>query len=309
MITLLDGPLGTELTARGVSTALPLWSASAIDSAPEVVASIHRDYAIAGATIHTANTFRTKRRNVGEDWRRMTREAVAITREALANLPTDRELLSNDRTEHLIAGGNRIAGVHRIAGSISPLEDCYRPDLSPRHDARDEHREMAEALAEARCDLLLCETFPQADEALVAVEESVRTGLETWLALTAGPQADLLSPQQMADAARRAVDAGAQAVLVNCTPAAESLRYVAALSGQSGGQSLGVPIGVYANAGRPDDEVGWVSTTEIANQERGARIYREMAREWIAAGATIVGGCCGTSPAHIAELHRAFIES
>ena len=57
MITLLDGPMGTELAARGVMTELPLWSAAAIDAAPEVIAAIHRDYADAGATVHTANTF------------------------------------------------------------------------------------------------------------------------------------------------------------------------------------------------------------------------------------------------------------
>ena len=67
MLTLLDGPLGTELDARGVSVALPLWSAGAIDSAPEVIAAIHREYAAGGATVHTANTFRTKRRAAGEE--------------------------------------------------------------------------------------------------------------------------------------------------------------------------------------------------------------------------------------------------
>ncbi|MEM6957951.1 MAG: homocysteine S-methyltransferase family protein, partial [Myxococcota bacterium] len=45
----MDGPMGTELAARGVSTRLPLWSASALEDAPEVVAQIHRDYVAAGA--------------------------------------------------------------------------------------------------------------------------------------------------------------------------------------------------------------------------------------------------------------------
>jgi len=56
---ILDGALGTELARRGVPTPLPLWSAAAIDSAPQVLSAIHRDYAEAGATVHTANTFRT----------------------------------------------------------------------------------------------------------------------------------------------------------------------------------------------------------------------------------------------------------
>ena len=51
MIVLLDGPVGTELAARGVATPPPLWSAAAIDAAPDVLAAIHRDYAAAGATV------------------------------------------------------------------------------------------------------------------------------------------------------------------------------------------------------------------------------------------------------------------
>ena len=66
--TILDGPMGTELGARGVATPGPLWSAEGLVHAPGVVAAIHRDYAAAGASVHTANTFRTKRRQAGDGW-------------------------------------------------------------------------------------------------------------------------------------------------------------------------------------------------------------------------------------------------
>jgi S-methylmethionine-dependent homocysteine/selenocysteine methylase len=270
MITLLDGPLGTELNARGVATDLPLWSASAIDDAAEVIAAIHLDYAAAGATIHTANTFRTKRRTVGHDWERLAREAVRIAKDS-------------------------VPASHRIAGSIAPLEDCYRPDLSPGDEARGEHRELAELLADAGCDLLLCETFPHVGEAIVAVEEAVGTGRETFLALTAGPDANLLSPAEMATGARRAIDAGATAVLVNCTPAIDSLPFVEAIADLLPGNA----IGIYANAGRADDRIGWRSSAEP-----GAETYADLSRQWIDAGATLIGGCCGTGPAHIAALRE-----
>lgn len=267
MLTLLDGPLGTELNARGVQTTLPLWSASAIADAPDMITDIHRDYAAAGATVHTANTFRTKRRVVGQRWREWTERAVELTRKAI--------------------GEN-----HRVAGSIAPLEDCYRPDLSPE-DPRAEHREMAQALAEAGCDLLLCETFPHVGEAVIAVEEAATTHCQTWVSFTAGPSADLLTPVAMAKAARQAVSAGAVAVLVNCTPAADTLRYLQAMADAD----LGVPLGAYANAGSPDDNIGWQNPTEanVAN-------YLALAESWIEAGATLVGGCCGTGPAHIRGL-------
>tara|TARA_R110002049_G_scaffold27321_2_gene94089 strand:+ start:198997 stop:199818 length:822 start_codon:yes stop_codon:yes gene_type:complete len=272
MVTILDGPLGTELDARGVSTRLPLWSAAAIDSAPEVIAEIHRDYAAAGATVHTANTFRTKRRTVGDRWETMARAAVRIVRESV---PVD----------------------HRVAGSIAPLEDCYRPDLSPS-DPRPEHRELAKVLADSGCDILLCETFPHAGEAAIAVEEAVRTGVETWLALTAGPSGDLLSAEQMSAAASVAIDCGATAVLVNCTPAQVTLPFVRRLADDH----PGVPIGAYANAGDVDDQVGWASDPSL-----GADKYLAFARSWSEAGSVLIGGCCGTGPAHIAAVARKFL--
>lgn len=125
------------------------------------------------------------------------------------------------------------------------------------------------------------------------MEEAVRSGAQTWVALTAGPEANLLTPMEMATGATRAVDAGAAAVLVNCTAATDTYRYVEALAGAK----LGVPIGAYANAGRIDQRIGWQSATEPA-----AEAYAKLARHWIDGGATLVGGCCGTGPSHIAAI-------
>ena len=272
-VTILDGPVGTELDARGVRTELPLWSAHGLIVAPDVVRAIHRDYAAAGATVHTANTFRTKRRTAGEPWRVLTELAVRLAREAVP------------------------AG-HRVAGSIAPLEDCYRPDLSPR-DAREEHREMASALAGAGVDVMLCETFPHVGEACVAVEEAVATGVPTWAAFTPGPDADLLTPAEVGEGARRAVGLGARAVLVNCVPVTRALDYVRALADAVGSD---VPFGCYANSGYADAEVGFAS---LAVQD-GARRYADEAARWVEAGARIAGSCCGTGPAHVAELARRF---
>jgi S-methylmethionine-dependent homocysteine/selenocysteine methylase len=261
-VIILDGPMGTELTRRGLELPLPAWSAVALDAAPESVAAVHADYVAAGATVHTANTFRTKRRSVGARWEELARRAVRIARAA---------------SERGVAS--------RIAGSIAPLEDCYRPDLSPGLASRAEHRELAHALADEGVDLLLCETFPAETEALVAVEEGVRTGVETWASLW--PVAGM----NLQRTARACVDAGARAVLVNCVAAKD----VAALLSELA--DLGVPFGAYANAGAPSDGMGWDAEVDAA-----ARAYEGLARGWIEAGATIVGGCCGTGPTHIARL-------
>lgn len=266
-VTILDGPVGTELIRRGVPSPSPVWSAYALEHAPEVVGGIHRDYAEAGATVHTTNTFRTGRRTYPETWAELARLAVRLARD---NVP---------------------AG-HRVAGSVAPLEDCYSPWLSPP-DSRPEHRELARVLADAGVDLLLCETFPHVGEALVAVEEAVATGLPTWVAFTAGPEADLLTPDEVGRGAREAVARGAAAVLINCVPATRTLPYVRALAG------AGVPFGAYANAGGPDEALGW----GLERDDAPAR-YADLASTWVEAGATLIGSCCGTGPAHIASLAR-----
>jgi S-methylmethionine-dependent homocysteine/selenocysteine methylase len=152
---------------------------------------------------------------------------------------------------------------------------------------------MAEELASSHCDVLLCETFAHTGEALIAVEAAVKTGVPTWLSLTAGPNGDLLTPAEIATCARQAVDLGAESVLVNCICATQTLSFVTALADAK----LGVPLGAYANAGSANGIIGWNDASQSSVAE-----YARLAKSWVDAGATIIGGCCGTTPAHIAAL-------
>jgi S-methylmethionine-dependent homocysteine/selenocysteine methylase len=243
------------------------WSARSNLVAPDVVTAIHADYAAAGATLHTANTFRTTPWGFGEGWEKAAATAVALARRA-------------------------VPPGHRVAASLAPLRDCYRPDRSPP-SPRDEHRAIARVLATTGADLLLCETFPHVGEAWVAVEEAVATGLPTWVSFTAGPNADLLSPEDVAVGARGAVERGASAVLVNCIPSARIRAWIDAIAG------CGVPFGAYANAGDIEDtHVVW----HVGDDDPDS--YTSHAASWVAAGATLIGGCCGTGPAHIAGCAR-----
>ena len=267
---ILDGAVGTELWGRGIDTAGALWSANAIRpgargsrlDSPRLCGG--RGHGSHGGDVSNEAPVR------GGELERLARRAVAIAREAVPE-------------------------GHRIAGSIAPLEDCYRPDQAPTDSSLlvREHGELARALVDAGVDLLLAETFAAPHEAVAATEACVATGVETWVALTAGPRADLLTPAALAEAARRCVDAGARAVLVNCVPATKTLAYVEALA------RVGAPFGAYANAGDMEEGLGWVA----ANEARGPAVrYAELARTWASAGATILGGCCGTGPTHIEAL-------
>lgn len=271
-LVLLDGPLGTELERRGLPLPAPMWSARALVEAPLLVSQIHEDYAAAGAEVHTADTFRTSARALaGTEWAARWRDllelAVTLCREAVP------------------------AGA-RVAGSLAPLEDCFTPALTPPDDALiREHGETARALADAGCDLLLVETMPTLEELRAATAAAVATGRPVWAGITLGPRGDFFDAAGVAAAARIAADAGAQAFLINCTAPPLISRLLEAL-GSGPGVPAGLALGAYAN------------TIFEGGTEWPPERYVVEAQRWRAAGASIIGGCCGTTPRHIAALRR-----
>ncbi len=296
---LLDGATGTELNRRGVDTGLPLWSARALIENPAAVRSIHADYIAAGADVLTTNTFRTHRRTLDTcptAWRsagrarELTQLAVQLAREAI------------------IRSGRSIF----IAGSMSPLEDCYSPQLVPPDaELRVEHQEMARDLAEAGCDVLLIETMNTIREAVIATEAALVTGLPVCVSFVVGPGGrpptdpnalhnhnneamTLLSGESIEDAVNAVNHFNPNVILINCVPFNVIDRAFDLL-----GAASDRPIGLYANVGHMDAEVGWALTDDVRPEA-----YAHRAREWIDRGAKIVGGCCGTSPDHIAAIKK-----
>ena len=264
----LDGATGTELGLRGVDTRGVLFSAEALLSAKGTgtLRDVHRDYARAGAQVVTANTFRTNPRKAGARWRELTQLAVRLARESGAV----------------------------VAGSMAPVEDCYLADLRPPPEvALREHRELASALADAGCDLLLVETVAAADEGLAAVRAAVATGLPVWVAAMAMPDGSMRSGDDLIAFFGDARSAGARAALINCVPVDGVDLGLAAAA------ASGLPFGAYAHMGEVDPAAGWPATPLLSPAEYAAR-----AAVWVARGASIVGGCCGTTPAHIAAIAR-----
>ncbi len=284
----LDGATGTELERAGLTTGLPLWSTHALLEAPECVYRIHAAYLAAGAEIVTANTFRTQRRtlargNLGAADTRLTRLAVDLARLAVAAatpstpLPVAPACEPPDRW---------------VAGSLPPLEDCYRPDLVPDDRAlAEEHGRQAELLGEAGVDLILVETMNTIREARAAAEAAFRTGLPFIVSFVAWDGARLLSGESLADAARAALALGASAVGVNCLPIANLGACRQVLEG------LAAALLVSPNLGRPEPRTGFARD----GSDDPARFPAAFAG-WLEGPGVIVGGCCGTTPAHIAAL-------
>jgi len=274
-IVLLDGATGSELHRRGVDTRLPLWSARGLLDAPETVARIHAEYVKAGAEIVTANTFRATRRAV-----------------ARAGLKPQAKLLVSKAVELA-----RKSKARFVAGSIAPLEDCYSPQLVPPfEECEREHGEHAEHLAEAGVDLLLIETMNTIGEAHAAARVACRTGLPVIVSFVCRSDGRLLSGERLRTAALRLLELEITGLAVNCTPTASLHEPLGELLAAAGGR---VPCGAYGNLGKTDSVHGWTCTEEL--DPAG---YALRAEKWIELGARIVGGCCGTTPAHIAALRK-----
>lgn len=282
-ILLLDGATGTELDKRGVDISLPLWSTRALIDAPDILLSVHCDYLAAGAGAITANTFRTNQRALGKAGfnegaaKRLTNQAVKIAQEACEKCNPNALVL----------------------GSIAPLEDCYRPDLSPdEKTCKAEHGKMIANLLEAGVDLLLIETMNNLTEASAAISEaklqtdSPGKWIISFCMKSHGLPGELLSGENVVDLIDDLKDA--YAVGVNCTAAPEIDSHVKFLRAH-----LPAPVKIiaYANIGSADEQGNWISSDAVEPQR-----YADYAINWIKSGATIIGGCCGTTPSTIAAI-------
>jgi S-methylmethionine-dependent homocysteine/selenocysteine methylase len=174
-------------------------------------------------------------------------------------------------------------------GSAPTLEDCYRPDLVPgAAELLREHAEHAAHLAAAGVDAILVETMNSVREAVAAARAARAHALPVLVSFVCWDGARLLSGEPLDGAARAARDAGADAVLVNCLPPSNVPVCLPAL------EQSGLPFGAYANLGEPNDETGFTRSEDCAPEEFAAHASR-----WVDAGARLVGGCCGTTPAHL----------
>lgn len=272
---MLDGALGTELERRGAACALPLWSARALLDAPALVRTIHADYTAAGCEALTANTFRTQRRTLargglGDRAGALTALAVRLAREVAG--ASERRVL--------------------VAGSLSPLEDCWHPERVPEDSvlAR-EHREHAELIAAAGADAILVETMGTLREARVAIAAAVGTGLPCLASFCCGAGGRLLSGEPLADALGAVAALGPVAVLVNCLPPRSVAACLPALA------ATGLPFGVQPNLGAPG-----ASPAEPRRDDCDPTTFAGLGARWAKAGARLLGGCCGTTPAHLRAL-------
>lgn len=269
---ILDGATGSSLRRMGMPAGVSseLW----VLEHPETLRELQRAYVEAGSMILCAPTFSANRlslKNFGLEERvtELNRRLVALSKEA--------------------AGGKAL-----VAGDMSTLGRPLEPvgDM-PYSAAYDTYREQMEALAEAGVDLIALETLMGADEAVAALDAASALDLPVWCSFSAEADGSLLFGGNVWEAAAMLEELGAAAAGVNCSVGPDQLESVVrAICG-----AVRIPVIAKPNAGLPVmDEKGQ------AHYSMGPEAFGRHMRVLKAAGAGLLGGCCGTTPDYIREL-------
>ena len=291
-LTLLDGGTGRELKRIGAPFKQPEWSALALIEAPAYVRRVHDAYIGAGADVITTNSYAVVPFHIGEQ--RFTEQGRALA--ALAGRLAHEAALAAPRPV-------------RVAASLPPVCGSYRADWFDAERARPVLEVLVAALS-PYADHWQAETL-----STVAEAELVRSVLDDdprplWLAFTlrddrvvpGDPR--LRSGQPVAAAVAAAVRLRAAALLFNCSQP-EAMGDAVSVA-----RHAGLPVGVYANGFAPQSAA---ATANADYSETRADLtplhYISWVRDWVARGATIVGGCCGIGPEHIRLLREQIMSS
>jgi homocysteine S-methyltransferase len=285
-VLVADGGLATELEARGHDLSDSLWSARLLMDAPDEITAAHLAFFRAGAVIATTASYQAS--FAGFAARGLARgDAVRLMRRSVELARAARDDVAGDgRTRWVaasvgpygaaLADGSEYRG--RYGLSVAALVAWHRPRL--------------EVLAEARPDVLALETVPDLDEAEALLTAIRGLGLPAWLSYSIQGERTRAG-QPIADAFALARDVPeVVAVGVNCCAPAD----VASAIGIAG-EVTGKPVIVYPNSGE-----GWDARRRA--WAGSPRYSAGQPREWVAAGARIVGGCCRVRPAGIARIAR-----
>ncbi len=297
-ITLMDGGMGQELVNRSAQPPHPDWGDKVMRHEPHLVQALHQDYLRAGARVITLNTYVTTPRTCTD-----------------ANGNRDRADYEEwaGRAIELAHAARKTVGVEAdIAASLPPLNWSYRPDIVEAFETNlADYRQIVEFTA-PHVDLFICETMSTAAEAKAAATAASGHGKPVWVSWTLADQpgadgvARLRSGETVGEAIAALDGLDVSAYLFNCCLPEAIDAGLPALAGQDR------RFGGYANAFTPiTSDFAPGETVDVLGKRHDLSPddYAARALDWIAAGATIIGGCCETDPAHIAEISRKLAEA
>lgn len=284
-LVLIDGGMGTELQRRGVPMDKVAWSGAAVLSNPDAVRNTHEEYISAGAEVIITNTFGSTRQMLepagfGDQVEAVIRGAVTLARQA-----------RDSQAKPNVA----------IAGSISSEPANFDRDsfFSPAKELQ-AYREAASLLADAGVDLIALEMMVETEHASRAFQAALETGLPVWLGVGCrkAPDGRIVSFDHAELELAAVLDA-----LIPMGPTVVNIMHseINAIPGaiELVRQRWSGPVGVYPESGyftKPDwNFVDIIPPADLVREALG----------WVAAGARLLGGCCGIGPEHIRALRAA----
>ncbi|MBC7283445.1 MAG: homocysteine S-methyltransferase family protein [Hoeflea sp.] len=285
--------MSRELVRLGARLVQPEWSALALMESPEIVRQVHAEFIGAGADVITTNSYALVPFHIGDDrFRDQGPALIALSGELArqaADAFTDREV--------------------KVCGSLPPIFGSYEPDNFDPARVQDYLSVLVENL-EPHVDIWLGETL-----SLIAEAEAVQTAVQAsgkplWISFTLADGAAasssepvLRSGESVAAAAQWAAEAGIEALLFNCSQPQVMEAAVRTAAKTFSDRNADVEIGVYANAfeQKTDTAKANEGLSKIRSDLDGDG-YLHYARDWVAAGATLVGGCCGIGVDQIRKL-------
>ena len=276
-VTVADGAMGTSLQEAGLPPGgcPEAWNAER----PEVVAAVSRGYVEAGAQLVVTNTF-----------------GGSPAKLAAYGLEGECEALNRAGVECAREAAGDAALVLGSMGSTGSLLEPY--GTLPAAEARAGFARQAQALAAGGADALLVETMIDLVEATLAIQAALETGLPVAATMTfdATPRGWFtVMGVDVARAAAGLAEAGASVIGTNCGLGPEGMvDVVRALAAETS-----LPLLVRSNAGLP--ELAGMVVRYPESPER----FASFTAAFVEAGATVLGGCCGTTPAHVRALAEA----
>ncbi len=285
-VTILDGGISRELQKLGAPFRQPEWSALALIETPELVGAAHDLFAAAGANVITTNSYAIVPFHLGA-------ERFASDGARLAALCGQ---LARD------VGDAR--GV-KVAASLPPVLGSYRPDLFNEDEARAILDVLIAGLSPYG-DIWLAETLSTLAEARLIAEMLAADTRPLWLSFTLDDAgvATLRSGESVQSAAALAKAVGAEALLFNCSR--PEVMDAAICEAKAELVGTDIAIGAYANGFGQEDEGAANEVIRAIRPDLDPPRYLTWAQTWVASGASIVGGCCGIGPDHIAAMAGAF---
>ncbi len=292
----IDGGFATELEAMGYDLSSDLWSARLLEDGPEAVEGVHLNFLRAGARVIITASYQASQETFAtagipsEDADRLLASSVALAQSARRrweaeepNAPSTLIAASLGPYGAMLANGQEYTGDY---------------DGATADDIVAFHRPRVAALLGAEPDVLAWETIPNLLEAeAIAVLQEETGGPPAWVSFQCRDGAHIADGSTIEEAASRVAAApGVAAIGCNCTAPEhvveiiERLRAAAPL----------LAIVVYPNDGRVWD--GEHRSWAVGGD---GRFPDEAVRQWAAAGALLIGGCCGVAPAGVAALGAA----